>query len=292
MSKLALGTVQFGMSYGVSNKHGQTTREQIIKILELAQKNDIRVLDTASSYGNSENILGGVLDDFDCKIILKTPHFNDEVSIIKQLELLNKTFSRSLQFLGRDKAYGLLIHNCNDLFNYCGEKLFGEMERLRSSGLVKKIGVSVYTGEQIDLLLNNFDIDIIQLPINILDQRLINSGRLEKLKQHGVEVHARSVFLQGLLLMPIKSIPSYFLPIKKNLESFSNKADELSISKLELALGYVSGIKEIDKVVVGVNTVKQFKQIIDASITKVIFSEFNSLSVNDSKFVDPSCWKI
>jgi aryl-alcohol dehydrogenase-like predicted oxidoreductase len=292
MSKLALGTVQFGMSYGVSNKHGQTTREQIIKILELAQKNDIRVLDTASSYGNSENILGGVLDDFDCKIILKTPHFNDEVSIVKQFELLNKTFSRSLQRLGRDKAYGLLIHNCNDLFNSCGEKLFGEMERLRSSGLVKKIGVSVYTGEQIDRLLNNFDIDIIQLPVNIFDQRLIDSGRLEKLKRHGVEVHARSVFLQGLLLMPIKSIPSYFLPIKNALEGFSNKADELSISKLELALGYVSGIKEIDKVVVGVNTVKQFKQIIDASITKVTSREFNSFSVNNPHFVDPSCWKI
>ncbi len=116
MSKLALGTVQFGMSYGISNKHGQTTREQIIKILELAQKNDIRVLDTASSYGNSENILGEVLDDFDCNIILKTPHFNDEVSIVKQLELLNKTFSRSLQRLGRDKAYGLLIESSSALF--------------------------------------------------------------------------------------------------------------------------------------------------------------------------------
>ena len=292
MSKLALGTVQFGVSYGVSNKHGQTTREQIIKILELAQKNDIRLLDTASSYGNSENILGGVLDDFDWKIILKTPHFNDDVTIEKQLELLNKSFSRSLQRLGRDKSYALLIHDCNDLFHSCGEKIFGEMERLRSSGLVRKIGVSVYTGEQIDRLLDNFDIDIIQLPINIFDQRLINSGRLEKLKQHGVEVHARSVFLQGLLLMPIKSIPSYFLPIKNSLESFSNKADELSISKLELAIGYVSGIKEIDKVVVGVNTVKQFKQIIDASITKVISSEFNSFSVNNPTFVDPSCWKI
>ena len=123
-------------------------------------------------------------------------------------------------------------------------------------------------------------------------ESLINSGKLEKLKQHGVEVHARSVFLQGLLLMPIKSIPSYFLPIKNALEGFSNKADELSISKLELALGYVSGIKEIDKVVVGVNTVKQFKQIIDASITKVTSREFNSFSVNNPHFVDPSCWKI
>ena len=292
MSKLALGTAQFGMSYGISNKYGQTTQDQIIKILKLAQKNDIRVLDTAALYGNSENMLGGVLDDFDWKVVLKTPHFNDEIVIEKKLELLNKYFFKSLQYLGRNKAYGLLIHDCNDLFNSDGEQLFGEMKKLRSLGLVKKIGVSVYTGDQIDQLLNNFDIDIIQLPVNIFDQRLVNSRRLEKLKQYGFEIHARSVFLQGLLLMPTKSIPPYFSPIKNYIKKFSDMANELSISKLELALGYVLGINEINKVIVGVNTAKQFEQIIGASISEIPFVEFNSLSIDDPIFVDPSCWKI
>jgi len=291
MSRLAIGTVQFGMDYGVSNRLGQTTPSQVVKILELAHKNNIKTLDTAASYGNSEEILGRKLGDFDWDIVLKTPHFNGEKSTEK---LLNECFHKSLRLLGRDNSYALLIHNCNDLFNPYGEKLFKEMEKLRSLGLIDKIGVSVYTVDQIDFLLNNFSIDIIQVPVNIFDQRLVSSGKLKELKKKGVEIHARSVFLQGLLLMPIGSIPSYFLPIKDAFNRLSDKANELSLSKLELTLGYVLGIKEIDKVIVGVNTVNQLKQIIAAENININIniSKLNKISVKNPLFIDPICWKI
>jgi len=140
--------------------------------------------------------------------------------------------------------------------------------------------------------LDNFEIDLIQLPVNILDQSLISDGSLVKLKKHGVEVHARSVFLQGLLLMEENLIPSYFLPIKKNLDAFKNLARELSLTKLELALGYVASIDEIDKIVVGVNTLSQLQEIIKATQLKTNFEEYRNISINNSNYTNPSLWRI
>jgi aryl-alcohol dehydrogenase-like predicted oxidoreductase len=166
------------------------------------------------------------------------------------------------------------------------------MERLRENGMVKKIGVSAYSSKQISAILGKFNIDLIQLPINIFDQHLFVDGWLERLKNKNVEIHARSAFLQGLLLMPRTSIPTYFLPIKEKIELFSKSAQELSLSKLELALGYVMGINEIDKIVVGVNTIEQLREIIEAAQVKVNPMEFTDVSIDDQNYTNPSLWKI
>jgi aryl-alcohol dehydrogenase-like predicted oxidoreductase len=140
--------------------------------------------------------------------------------------------------------------------------------------------------------LGKFNIDLIQLPINIFDQHLFVDGWLEKLKNKNVEIHARSTFLQGLLLMPRTTIPTYFLPINKKIELFSKSAQELSLSKLELALGYVMGINEIDKIVVGVNTIDQLSEIITASKVEIDPMKFTELSINNPIYTNPSLWKI
>jgi aryl-alcohol dehydrogenase-like predicted oxidoreductase len=158
--------------------------------------------------------------------------------------------------------------------------------------MVKKIGVSAYSSKQIAAILDKFNIDLIQLPINIFDQHLFVDGWLEKLKNKNVEIHARSTFLQGLLLMPRTSIPTYFLPIKEKIELFSKSAQELSLSKLELALGYVMGINEIDKIVVGVNTIEQLREIIEATQVKVNPMEFTDVSIDNPIYTNPSLWKI
>ena len=134
--------------------------------------------------------------------------------------------------------------------------------------------------------------DLVQLPVNILDQRLVDSGQLVKLKKYGIEVHARSVFLQGLLLMQSKDIPSWFEPIMGTLDAFHLEAKRRNISALQLALGFVQSIDMVDKVVIGVNTLKQMREIISAASIQVDTTELSSISINDPSFLNPANWKI
>ena len=290
--KIALGTVQFGLDYGISNKQGQTCVQQASDILEYAHQNEVNFLDTATSYGNSEEMLGRIKCTQDWNIVTKTPNFNTQSIVSLDVENLRESFEQSLVKLKRKNIYGLLVHDSDDLFKPGGGKLFREMDSIRSSGRVSKIGVSVYNSEQFYKILGEYDFDIIQLPINILDQRLIETGVLKKIKKYDIEVHARSVFLQGLLLMSIDNIPPYFFPIKKKLENFIKKTKELSMSRLELALAFVQSIDEIDKVIVGVNTLEQLSEVINASRTQIRFSEFSDLAVDNQDFIDPTRWRV
>ena len=290
--KIGLGAVQFGVDYGVSNTHGKTTKHEVSQILQFAYENGISLIDTATSYGSSESILGEVVTNDDWRFVTKTPHFSDNCLNSTHVNQLKESFNQSLFNLRKKNIYGLLLHSCDDLLKPGGELIFREMERLREIGMVKKIGVSAYSSKQISAILGKFNIDLIQLPINIFDQHLFVDGWLEKLKNKNVEIHARSAFLQGLLLMPRTSIPTYFLPIKEKIELFSKSAQELSLSKLELALGYVMGINEIDKIVVGVNTIEQLREIIEATQVKVNPMEFTDVSINNPIYTNPSLWKI
>ena len=283
--KLALGTVQFGIDYGIANTKGQVQIEEVHAILNYAQKNGVNTLDTASSYGNSEEVLGKfVVNDF--KIITKT------TSIKKGVNEVVRNFHQSLKNLKQQKVCGLLIHDINEIEHKRFDALFIELARLKQQGLVKKIGASVYNSQQIDYLLDNFSIDLIQLPINILDQRLIRNDSLIKLKKHNVEIHARSAFLQGLLLMSTDTIPSWFNPIKDTLKLFHKEAKKQNLTKLQLALGFVQSLTEIDKVVVGVDSLKQLYEIINASSVKVNAVELSNISINDPIFLNPSNWKV
>ena len=202
--KLALGTVQFGTNYGI---HSVDTKQQekvnyneVVDIINYARNHDISLLDTAPSYGNSEKVLGN-LNTHNFKIVTKTRHFNQTVITNKEVDLLNDDLGQSLKSLKHESLYGLLVHNVDDLLKPGADKLFNQLMYFRQQGLVSKIGVSVYTEDKIQNIVDKFDIDLIQLPFNIIDRRLIDGGILKMLKKLGIEVHARSIFLQGLLLM-------------------------------------------------------------------------------------------
>jgi len=298
-TKIALGTVQFGMQYGISNQAGQTREREVEEIIKYASDNGIDTLDTASLYGKSEEVIGQYINQYynitPCNIVTKTPHFKTEQIGVVEVNQLISSFESSCEKLKSKKIYGLLIHNPEALSLPGSEKLFQAMEKLKKEGKVKKIGASVYSSEQIDYLLEKFPIDLIQLPLNILDQRLINNGALEKLKRAGVEIHARSTFLQGLLLMPADQINPWFNPIKKVLEKFHLEAKNRGMSTLQLALGFVESIKEVDKVVVGVNDLKQLKEILslmgsDPCRSGLIPLNLNHLSINNPTYLNPSNW--
>ncbi len=272
MSKLGLGTVQIGMDYGISNKDGQTTFEEVVKILGYARNSGVRILDTAQGYGNAESILGKAgVDDFD--VVTK---MSKEGAI-----------ETSLENLQLDSVYAVLAHNADDLIN--SNMLWDKFQEYKRNGLVEKAGVSVYDAEQIDAVLEKYDIDIIQLPINIYDQRLIQSGHLKELKIRGVEIHVRSAFLQGLLLMDVDELPAKFTSIKKHHAKYLHFLEKNEMTKIEACLGFLYGIKEIDRIVCGVSNCKQFIEIFNLD-SKIDSNEFLEFSITNKRIVNPANW--
>ncbi len=289
--KLGIGTVQFGLDYGISNKEGKTPPDEVVRILEIAKENCIRIIDTAALYGSSEEALGEVLPQghsFD--IVTKTPKFSESISETDVL-LLEETYHQSLQKLKQSSLYGLLFHNADDLLASKGYLLWDKMMELKSRGLVRKIGVSVYTGAQIDKILEKYAIDLIQIPLNILDQRLLRAGYLEKLKRAGVEIHVRSVFLQGLLLMDPETLPPYFNSVKEHLRKYHLYLREKNLTPLQSALGFVLGIKEVDAVICGVNNYVQLLELCSAAKSSAI-ENFDRFALSDEAILNPAQWKM
>jgi aryl-alcohol dehydrogenase-like predicted oxidoreductase len=296
MAKLGLGTAQFGMDYGISNRVGQTSSEEVLDILQTANSNNIGLIDTAHLYGSSEEILGSTLSTLkynSIQIITKTPRFNKKRIRQDDAEYLKKTFNESLKKLRRSAVEGLLIHNSEDLLTPGASSLYKEMQNLKCSGKVMKLGVSVYTPQQLDRVLENYDLELVQLPINIFDQRFIQSGHLMKLKNKAIEIHVRSVFLQGLLLMSVESIPAYFSPILKHIERLQKFMHDIDLSLSQGALCFVRQQNEVNTVIVGINNNEQLRKNIEdfSKISKLHF-DFSSFSIDDESMINPSLWKI
>lgn len=289
--KIGLGSVQFGLDYGVSNKEGKTTPEEVIKILETAARNEVRIIDTAALYGSSEEALGNALPfEHRFDIVTKTRSFKKALITPDDARILEEGFAESLSRLRSQSVYGLLLHDCDDLLTEGGGLLMERMQALKGRGLVKKIGVSVYTASQIDRVMDRFCIDLIQIPVNIFDQRLIVSGHLSRLKAAGIEVHARSVFLQGLLLMDIGLLPRFFAPVKERLTSYHEFISGEGLSPVHAAVGFVIGLEEIDAVVCGVNNHLQLLEILKSQPLSA--KTFERFAITDELILNPARWRM
>lgn len=290
--RLSLGTVQFGLDYGISNSQGRTTRDEVCRILELAAREGIAVLDTATLYGTSEEALGDCLPaSHGFKVVTKTPHFRTSKITPEDALQLGSVFNNSLRKLGQRQVYGLLVHHADDLLAEGGEHLMGAMLELKAKGQVAKVGVSVYDGDQIDRILDKYDIDLVQVPVNVFDQRLLVSGKLAALKKAGVEVHARSLFLQGLLLMPLERVPDYFASIKQKVQDYQAYLQASRLSLIQGALAFASSCKEIDDAILGVCSVEELRGILDAwhSLPQSTH-DFSRFACRDERMINPALW--
>lgn len=286
--KLALGTVQFGIDYGINSNHNKVKTNEVNDILDFALDNDIKLLDTAPEYGDSELIIGNVsMPDFN--IVTKTRHFHKNAIKKEDVDLLSADLDQSLHALNRDSIYGLLIHNANDLLKPGADKFFKKLNTLKQEGLISKIGVSVYSDGQIQKIIDRFDIDIIQLPFNIIDCRLITTGTLEKIYGKGIEIHARSVFLQGLLLMERNSIPKKFDKWNNVWRIWNEWLRDNKITALDATIRYALSTPEIEKVLVGVNSKKQLQEIVTSS-KGALPNIPNELCIMDDDLLNPSNW--
>jgi len=280
MNKLVLGTVQFGLNYGITNHSGQAKVTDVREILDFAKENGIDTLDTASGYGNCEQVLGEIgINDFN--VITKTTALKD--SILNVID----DFQVSLVDLDQKQVEGLLIHNISDVENNQFNDLFKKLNKLKQEGFIKKIGFSTYTPGQVDFLLANFDFDLIQIPFNVFDTRLIEGGQLNSLKKNDVEVHARSVFLQGVLLN-LDHLSEYFSTWEKQFTEYQVMVRNSGLSLLEYALNFVLNIQEIDRVLVGINNERELREILK-SVKRL--EPLAPYSINDENLLNPSLWK-
>jgi len=287
---LALGTVQFGLPYGISNARGQVARDTAAEILELARRSGVDILDTAIAYGNSEACLGEVgVDGF--RIVTKLPALPDKCDDVGAW--VRGQVQASLKRLGQTSVHGLLLHRALELVGPSGRALSQVLQALKSDGLVRKIGVSVYAPAELDAVVPVCPPDLVQAPFNLVDRRMATSGWLDRLKSQGVEVHVRSAFLQGLLLMPRAGIPPNLLRWSVLWDRWHAWLAEHDISAVQACLAYPLSFKQIDRVVVGVETAAQLEQLIkaEARASAMPPAGLPGLACDDERLINPSNWE-
>ena len=289
MTKLALGTVQFGMDYGI-NSGIKVEQNEVLKIVNLARKSGITLIDTAQLYGSSEKVLGNV-NTVDFDIVTKSRAFEQDIINENEANLVINDLDHSLKLLKQKSLYAFLVHHGEDLLKPGGEMIFNKLQILKEKGLVKKIGFSAYIDNQLIKIIERFDIDIIQLPMNILDNRLINNGLLNKLYSRGIEIHTRSVFLQGLLLMDMDKRPKYFDRWSNLWKFWYEWLTDNKLSPLEASIRYMISKPEISRVLVGVDNKEQLKNIINASDGNVPTIP-EELKTDDPDLLNPGNWVI
>jgi len=293
ISSLVLGTAQLGMPYGISNKTGQPVQNMATTIIKEAWNSSIRDFDTAQGYGTSEQVLGkafnslGISDSVNVitKFDPKLDHLN--------AESLSLALDKSLQRLGVSSLYGIFLHR-EELLNLWDKGLAEVLNSFVLSGKVKHIGVSVYSPEKAIQALNTDDIDMVQLPTNILDRRFETAGVFRLAEEKRKKIYIRSIFLQGLLLMDIKEIPEKMLFAKPVLEKLESLCQDVGLLRQEIALGYLKAEMKNSKIVFGADNpqhVKEnlacWKRGLSPSLISRIKGLFNNIG---EKILNPALW--
>jgi len=289
--KLGIGTARFGMDYGELSSEGRPKPREISRILKYAAGCGIRAIDTAPAYGEAERLVGASFpEDHHFKVITKTLPVPQGTITKAHIANIRSAFLRSLKHLRLPKVYGLLVHRPENLVDRGGEMLSELMEEFKASGLAVKIGISAYTAEQIERAFEVFPLDLVQVPLNILDQRLITGGTLTRLSRAGVEVHARSIFLQGALLLSPDCLPPRFTPIRTKLNRLHAYIRELGMSPLQMALSFAMGMDEVANVICGIATVRQLEELCETRCVELDPSRLAEFVVDDVNIIDPSRW--
>lgn len=292
--KLCLGTAQWGLLYGISNIHGQTSESEVTQILNDSNDLGINMLDTANAYGNAEEVIGrqkSQVNNF--QIITKTHPLKTKKITTEDILLISNSFHTSLERMKCNSVYALLVHNADSLLASNGDRLWDKLSQFKQEGKVEKIGVSVYSPDQLELIINRYAIDIVQLPFNIYDQRFLKSGLFNKLKKIGVEIHVRSVFLQGLLLMDSNKVPKHLNTVNDKQEQLIELFNSIGLSLLEGCLKYCLLQKEVDRVVIGCEDANQLHEIVDGAKRLCTLDQLDlkEFSVDDEFIINPSLWK-
>jgi len=282
INKIVLGTVQFGQDYGISNNEGKTKFEDVKKILEFAQFNNIKTLDTANVYGDAENLLGKIgVEKF--QVISK---FKSQ-----KKESIEEKFFETIYKLNIKNLYAYLSHDSNEILN--DPDIWSVLTDIKKQNKIKKIGFSFNSVSEFEKICElGIKPDIIQIPFNLLDNRFKKTAKY--CSKNKIEVHSRSVFLQGLFFLDTSQLPNELKKMKKYLNELILICKNNHCTINQLALKYVLSKKYIDKVLIGVENVNQFKENINLlykNINYKVFEIIENITIKDKYLLNPSNWK-
>ena len=284
--KISLGTANFSKGYGIRESKGLSSLN-INKILKVLKKNNLRYIDTGISYKSVGKKLGEQnLNNF--FIYSKVPKLPIKCKNIKKW--LDKIIKKSLDDLKIENYEGIFFHHPEDLLKKNGSELYEHLLDLKRKGIVKKVGISIYSYFTLEKILRKYQFDIVQIPFNIFDRRLIFDNYLNKIKKKKIEIHIRSIFLQGILLKDFTKISKYFYKWKKIFLRWENWCKLSNTSKLQSCLNFALNYKKIDRVIIGVTHEAQLIQILNC-MKKISKQYPKNIFSQDSQLIDPRKWK-
>ena len=283
--KIVLGTAQFGMNYGIANKSGRVVQKEVSSILNFAWDNGIRYLDTAEGYGASELAIGSHLQahpNQSWEIITKAGATRDSVA---------NQISYSAKKLGIQPAV-LLAHDADSFLNSDFQE---GLAKARDRGMISKLGVSLYRQDEVErVMVAKVLPEIIQLPMNILDTRLYRNGILTDLNNLGIEIHVRSIFLQGLFYLTELELKENFSEVIPYLDTLRSISESANVSVAELSLLWLTSLEQVSKIVVGIDNLSQLHghlETIQKSVGAAYFDEALSIHFNNEQILNPSLWR-
>jgi len=279
-NKIALGTVQFGLAYGINNKSGKPSQEETSDILNIARKNGVTLLD-----GNSLDVIGLYLSQ----------HPNSGFEIISKFteddQSLSKKLEASLERLRISKLYGYMYHRFDEYQRGTNKPT---LLQLKEKGLIERIGVSVYDEEELAMVVDDSVVDFIQIPFNVLDSSEEKMNLFRQAKKHGKEIHVRSIFLQGLFFKHPNELTGNLIGLKVALTQFNELLREFNLNITQLCLNYALYNPLIDRVIIGVEKAFQLEQNLDAVLSDFpaeLLEKLDSITISDRKLLNPSNWK-
>ena len=285
-NKIILGSANFDQVYGI--KKNFIKRKEIKKLLNIALKNKIKTIDTSPLYNKSEKIIG-LINSNRFGIISKIPQKPENIKKKNINKWIIKKVMNSLKNLKIEKFECLLLHDAKSLLSEYGNEIYKSMNNIKKNGLTKKIGISIYDFNILSKILKKFKIDLIQAPFNIFDQRLVKTGWLEKIKKRKIEIHVRSIFLQGILLLQYNQLPKKLKKFKKDWTKWENWLKKNKLKPLQACLSFVLKQNKLDGIVIGYNNNYQLKQILKLKKSKRNFTT-SQLSIKNNQLVDPREW--
>lgn len=286
LSKLGLGTAQFGSGNGAPNPRGRPVEAEVRDILQIAARSGLGVLDTAVSFGQAEALVGAALprpNPF--RIVIKTARCDRGPDFIEQ------EARASLKRLGVTQADAIMVQQAGDLFGPHGKGLWDRLLKLRDDGLFRRVGVSAYASDDPLGLADRFKPDIIQAPASLLDQRLLIDGTLASLADRGIEVQLRSIFLHGLLFLPPDRMPNGLKGgASARLSRVRRMIAEGRSDPLQAALGFALSRPEASCVIVGVTTAAELSAIVAAALSPPPDLDWDDMALDDPLALDPRRW--
>lgn len=287
IARLALGTAQFGLPYGVSNTGGQVPNAEVKAILTAAAEAGIDMLDTAAAYGDAESIVARAAADLGSPflIVSKTPPGAG-------IDAVKAAVRRSAEFAGRNGLDTILVHHPKDLAGHAGDRLWRALHDLANEGAAQRIGLSASFDDNPKELAARFSPSVIQLPVSLFDQRLVCDGTLAELAARGVEIHARSIFLQGLLFATAQQLSPTIRYIAPAVEARRRLIVARGGSLVEAAMSYVLAQPEIRRVVVGVTQSSELKEALAAAAASPPNLPWTDIAIDDPTVLNPSRWQV